>query len=141
MSDIDREDLKQEERARLVNDSEPSAQQIAEKKKKKKKILFGAIILLVIIGVILAIVLPLTLKKGGGGGDDDNGFNPIDSQEYNDLAVEEDSITTTVFNQRFLLKSKSALKSKAQNFMAYQDDDDHKNTDYRPVNPKDIPIG
>ena len=74
MSEIDKEDLKQEERARLVNDSEPIVnQQAAADKKKKKKIIFGAIGLLVLIGVILAIVLPLTLKKSDGG------FNPIDS--------------------------------------------------------------
>lgn len=142
MSDLDRENLRQEEReerARLVNDSDPSnAAQLAAKKKKKRNLFIG-IGILIVIGVILAIVLPLTLKKGGGGGGGDDGINVIDSQEYNVFSVKEGSYNPTVFSAKFVLENKIKGPSPAKSFMGLVGDD-HKNSDYRPVNPKDIPV-
>lgn len=100
MSELDRENLKQEERTRLVNDSEQvPANDAAAAKAKKKKIFIGVGILL-LIGVILAIVLPLTLKGGS-----DDGINPITTPEYNPYAVDGTTIQATVFNQLFVIKA------------------------------------
>lgn len=86
----------------------------------------------------MAIVLPLTLK-----GSSDDGVNPIDTPEYNVYAVDATSLKATVFNQTFVIKNKDAPPAapKAKSFMATGESvENYKNTDYRPVNPKDIPV-
>jgi len=77
MSELDNENVKQEEHQPLVNYSnqENSQNNNEAQRKKKKKILFGVVGFLILIGVILAIVLPLTLKKK----DDGNGEDPFAS--------------------------------------------------------------
>lgn len=94
--------------------------------------------ILVAIGVILAIVLPLSLRNKG---DDDNS-DPYSYQEYNPYTVDPETWDFSVYKGEFIMKTKEPVPKPPSDskFMSLRDDG-VTNKDYKPVNPKDIPIG
>lgn len=103
-------------------------------KSKKKKVVWGVVIAILIVGVILAIVLPLTLKSSGGGHTD-----AFLTQEYNPFTVD----PKTIVNDKYevsLTMNQAAPPKKLFSFEALFGDAPS-GTSYKPVNPKDIPLG
>ncbi len=109
-------------------------------KAKKKKIIFGLIGLLILIGVILAIVLPLTLKSS-----DDSGSGPLSTQEFNPFKIDPTYNKFSVFKGELVINTTKPLPlptvkydEEGKLFMS-SEASGVKNTDYKPVNPDDIP--
>ncbi len=108
---------------------------------RKKKIIIGVIVALVVIGIALGIALPLTVFKKK----DDPYVDPISLKTYNPYLVDESQGSSTHTQQTVVVKIPPKPEPK-RNLLGDDQPKPSRPTgldgkDYKPVDPKKIPIG
>lgn len=136
MSDLDRENLKEEtkplNKKEKINESESG--QAQPPKKSKKKLIVGILIVIVIVGIILAIAIPLSKKSD----DDNDGGDPFTYVEYNPYEVDTATYASTVWKAEFSVKQKTNQVSMPAPSAFMQLKDSMNGGVYKPVDPKKI---